>query len=50
MKTAITVLADLVRSLVLSGLAAASLALAIGIGVAVAALGVWRLCRAGWRR
>ena len=46
MKTVITVVADLVRSLVMSALAAGSLLLLIVAGLAVAAGCVWRL----WRR
>jgi hypothetical protein len=43
MKTAITVVADLVRSLVLSGLAAASTVLLLGLGSATAGYCLWRL-------
>ena len=46
MKTAITIVADLVRSLVLSGLAAVGLLLLIGLVSAVMMFGLWRL----WRR
>ena len=46
MKTAITIVADLVRSLVLSGLAAVGLLLLIGLVLAVMVFGLWRL----WRR
>jgi hypothetical protein len=46
LKTAITIVADLVRSLVISGLAAASLLLLIVAATAAAAYGLWRL----WRR
>ena len=46
MKTAITVVADLVRSLLLSGLAAATTALLIGAVSATTTWCLWRL----WRR
>jgi hypothetical protein len=43
LKTAITVIAEIVRSLVLSGLAAALLALAIGAASATTGYCLWRL-------
>ena len=46
MKTAITIVADLVRSLVLSGLAAVGFLVLIGLVSAVIMFGLWRL----WRR
>ncbi len=46
MKTAITIIADLVRSLVISGLATASVLLLIVAGAATTGYGLWRL----WRR
>ena len=46
LKTAITVIAELVRSLVVSGLAAIGLVLAIGAASAVAGYGLWRM----WQR
>jgi ABC-type glycerol-3-phosphate transport system permease component len=45
-KTAITIIADLVRSLVISGLATASVLLLIVAGAATTGYGLWRL----WRR
>ncbi len=43
LKTAITVIAEIVRSLVLSGLAAAALALAVGAASATTGYCLWRL-------
>lgn len=45
-KTAITIIADLVRSLVISGLAAAGLLLLVMAGSATAGYCLWRL----WQR
>jgi len=45
-KTAITIIADLVRSLVISGIATAGLLLLIVAGAASTGYGLWRL----WRR
>jgi hypothetical protein len=50
MKTAITVIADLVRSLVLGGLAVASVVLALVLVSAVTGYGLWRLWRHVRRR
>jgi type IV secretory pathway VirB2 component (pilin) len=50
MKTAITIIADLVRSLVLGGLAVASAVLAVVLLCAMAGYGMWRLWRRARRR
>lgn len=50
MKTAITIIADLVRSLVLSGLAVASTLLLLGIALATGGFCLWRLWLRARRR